>query len=228
MKVKILAIVAILAILAGSFMSWRLWAMQNELRNQRIETANARASADSSKLAIKAEGDTAVAVAERLAFQTEVRLREAFRDSVERMAQATARIRIEADSLRRVVEGAAATEDSVGNLTTTGRLDARDSLGIQVEAKVTIPADRTIKPVWTWRVWRGPIALELALSCQGDQAVAQLAGPPWLPLAIDSVAQRPELCIPPVRLRWNPFSLRIPSLPWAVGLGIAGYVLGSR
>ena len=225
---KILAVAVVVALIAGGVVSWQLWASQNALREQRIETANARAAADTSKLRIRAEGDTAVAVAERLAFQTEVSLREAFRDSVERMALATARVRLEADSLRRVAEGAAAIVDSAGNLTAAGRLDARDSLGLEVDAEVVIPADRSLLPVWTWKVWRQTIDLELALSCEGDLAVAQLAGPSWLPLAIDSVAQRPELCIPPVRLGWNPFSMRIPSLPWAVVLVTVGYVLGSR
>ena len=225
---KILAVVVALMVIAGAITGWKLWAAQNALRDQKIETANARAAADESRLMIRAEGDTAVAVAERLAFQTEVRLREAFRDSVERMALATARVRLEADSLRQVVEGTAAVRDSTGNLTAFATLDARDSLGIEVEAEVTIPADLTIPPTWTWRIWRAQIDLELALSCEGNLAVAQLAGPRWLPLAIDSVAQRPEFCIPQVQSRWNPFSVSMPSLPVAAALVIGGYLLGTR
>jgi hypothetical protein len=210
-------------ILSGVYVSSRWRAAASEMRELRITLANDSAAADASKLEIKREGDSALAVARRVAFQAEVGLREAFRDSVERIAHAAAQFRIEADSLRTTLKGERAERDSAGTITVTGAIDATDSLGVVVGARVTIPADLA-RPLWDWRIRRASIALALALSCEQDLAVAQLAGPPWARLVIDSVVQEPELCIPQPDLGWDPFRLEVPSLPVIIllfGLGLA-------
>ena len=94
-----------------------------------------------------------------------------------------------------------------------------------MSARVKIPRD-LLKPRWDWRLYREPIPLELALSCQGDLAVAQLAGPAWAMLAIDSVSQAPDICIPPANLRWDPFRIEVPSLPVTLLVVLAGYAVG--
>jgi hypothetical protein len=218
----LVGVLIVALLVAGGYTSWR-WRQAEAAKHElRIQIANDSAARDTTVLEIRADADSQIAVARRVAFQTEVELREAFQDTVERVAHAAARIRIERDSLQVELEGERAEKDTAGTVTAKGRLDARDSLGIAVSATVAIPRD-LLKPIWSWRLWRDPIPLELALSCEEDLAVAQLAGPPWARLAIDSVAQDPDICLPAPDLGWNPFRFELPSLPWAIVLVAIGY-----
>ena len=195
---------------AAAWQTWQLGRLEAEQRQERIDNANALAAKDSSVLTVRAEGDSLVAVAERLSFQTEVELREAFRDTVDRLALATARLQIAADSLALEVRIARATRDTAGVITATDTIDVRDSLGIAAAATVRIGP--TLEAAWIWTLWREPIWLDLALECEGSLAVAQLAGPAGLEIRIDSVAQRPEFCNPVPRRHWSPFRIGLPSV----------------
>ncbi len=205
--------------------------LRNDRRDADIAAANERAAKDSTVRTIRREADSSVAVATRLAFQGELHLREVFGDSLTTLVTAISKLTIEGDSLRASVEGPAAVEDSAGVRVVQGEFDARKSLGVHVHADVIVPPPP--KPVlWMWDVRREPLQLELALTCEGPQAVAQLAGPPWATLTLDSVVQTPDMCNPPVPVIWNPFAFDLPSVPvmgGLLGVGIVvGLVLGSR
>lgn len=205
----LLAVALALAAVAA-WQTWQLRRLEAAQRQQRIDNANALAAADVSVLTVRAEGDSQVAVAKRLAFQTELELREAFQDTVKRLLQATARLRVAADSLALEVRIARATRDTAGVITAADTVDLRDSLGVAAAATVRIGP--TLEAAWVWTVWRETIWLDLALECEGSLAVAQLAGPAWAELRIDSVAQREEFCNPVPRRAWTPFRIELPSV----------------
>jgi hypothetical protein len=90
---------------------------------------------------------------------------------------------------------------------------------------VTIRPNLTTR--WLWQVRRAPIVLDLALSCRGDLAVANVAGPGFASIAIDSVVQRADVCITPTPVpTYNPFGIRIPSVPVGILLVLAGVCVG--
>lgn len=221
--IVVLAGALVLALAGAGFQTYRLNSTLRDLRETRITAANNLAKADSSRLALRLEGDSVVAVAERLAFQLEgeIELRAAFEDSLERVGKVAAELAIKADSLERHTETLAA-RDTAGAITVADTFNALDSLGVKADAAVRIEPD--LRAFWTWHIIRAEISLELALSCVGDQAVAQLAGPPWAPLELGRVEQVAELCIPPIRPSFNAFGLRLPSLPVALAIFLAGVV----
>lgn len=212
----VVGVVLLTTIAAGLWQARRARALERELRDVRINSANSLAAKDRSIREIRAVAGESLAVAQRLAFQTEVKLR-LVEDSLEELGKVSARFRLEADSLRAVNVGIEAQRDSVGTITAEGRLDATDSLGVDVQARVEIPPDLLL-PAWSWRIRRAAIPLELSLSCRQNLAVARLAGPPWAPVKIDSIAQDPKLCNPIPVGRWEPFRIEVPSLPVAVAL----------
>lgn len=214
-----------LALAGAGFQTWRLRSTLEELRDTRIESANNLAAADSSRLELRREGDSLVAVATRLAFQLEgeVELRAAFEDSLERVGKVAAELAVAADSLEALTE-TLASRDTLGAITVADTLNALDSLGVRADATVRVEPD--LRAFWTWHIFRAAIPLELGLSCVGDQAVAQLAGPAWAPLQLGRVEQVAELCIPPIRHGYSPFAIELPSVPVALAIFLAGFLAG--
>jgi len=234
MKRLSIAVSVIACLLAVGTWVWAQ-SLRSELRDERVAFANQLAAKDQEITRLAVLSDSQVAVTRRLAFQLEegkINLRAArtaygdMLDSVEVLGVALAEFQIWGDSLEAVLVGKDATIDSMGTVRAEGHLDARDSLGLEVGAEVTIP--RSLEaPTWTWSVAREPLSLSLGLQCEGPMAAAYITGPPWASIAIDSVAQQAGICnpLPP---RWQPFELKLPSIPVTGALLVIGYFLGSK
>lgn len=188
---------------------------------------NERARHDSTRRVVVTLGDSIVAVFDRLAEQTDVstRLR---RDNIllrnERGA-ALAQLELLGDSLERMHLAVAVEEDS-GTFRTADSLDARDSTGIFVKAQVAL----TLEPLqaqWQWNLVRDPLNLNVAFICQGRDAAVRVTGPSWADLNVAQAAQDPMFCNP-LPKPWNPFSIKPPSVPWALALFIGGFLLGGK
>ncbi len=216
-----LMVVGLIAI--SVVMTLRLQAAQNDIRDFKIQHANDLAALDSTVRVIRVDGDSQLAVARRLAFQTAVEVRGVFQDSIKRIGTAMAKIVIERDSLHLIVADTA-IRDSLGTLIVADSVDQMDSLGVAVATTVRI--DTSLAATWDYRIYRAALPLEVLLTCEGDMAVAQVAGPVWAAVVIDSVAQDPDICIPAPQFQWKPLSLSPPSMPWAIGLLVLGVVLG--
>ncbi len=216
-----LLVVGLIAI--SVVMTLRLHASERENHAFKIQHANDSAALDSTVRVIRQDGDNQLAIARRLAFQTAVEVREVFQDSIKRIGTAMAQIRIERDSLHLVVADTA-IRDSLGTLIVADSVDRMDSLGVAVATTVRIQTD--LAATWDYRIYRAALPLEVLLTCEGDLAVAQVAGPVWAVVVIDSVAQDPDICIPAPQFQWKPLSLSPPSMPWAIVLLAVGVIVG--
>lgn len=188
-----------------------------------VAAANARAQRDRTRTRYAGE----LAIAERLAMQLRVEL-----DSVMRRKgqtdHALVRIRIERDSLAARVP-VAVMMPVPDTIQLRATFDARDSLGVYVQTLTTIGGVAVVAPnpaAWSrFNVVREPMQLDVGLSCNGHDALAQVSGPRWATIDLREVRQDPEICNP--RPRWEPFSFEAPSLPWAAGLVGIGVLLRS-
>jgi len=202
------------------------WLRSPALRKEQLAAANARAAADTSRHRVEGQ----LAIATRLAFQRSVELAAAVREKG-KVGQSAVRLRLEGDSLRRELAGRVlpTTDTAAHQVVAVGELDARDTLGIRAAARVTVsdvtPGPRPLA-LFAWTLERAPAPLEVSLSCQGRDAVADVTGPRWLPITIDQAVQSPEVCNPPPR--WEPFSVRLPSVPVALVLIGAGMWIQTR
>lgn len=113
--------------------------------------------------------------------------------------------------------------DSTGTVLVTGKLDARDSLGVTITATAEIPP-APARARWLWDVTRAAAQLGIALSCGPNDAIVHVTGPPYLPITVSSVAQDARICRAELPT-WHPFSFRAPSLPWIGALLVAGAAL---
>lgn len=234
-----LALVVLVLVSLGAFWTYRAHRLEAQLRAERIASANLLAAKDTTIVAVKRDGDRAVTVARRLAFQERVELAAYFTDSISRLTDSLevvgkvlARFAILGDSVT-VLQEALARLDALGNIVTADTVDLADSLGVRAAAVVsiprivvTLPQGETSSASWTWHVERLPMSLELALHCEGSFAVAQLAGPPWAGLELARVAQDETICNPLPRRSWNPFAVELPSLPFAALLVGGGILVG--
>jgi hypothetical protein len=219
-KLKDWAIVGlvVLAVAQGAAAAWHA----AQLRRERIAAANARAAADTSRRRIV--GD--LQLVQRLAYQRTVELAAAVRERG-KVGQANVRLRLEGDSLRAVLTPGRVTTPDTGTVVVAGQLDARDTLGVRVDAVVSVTGVRPgpdLRGFFVWRLERAPATLDVSISCRGADAVADVVGPPWLPLTITEAAQRADVCNPPAG--WSAWSLNAPSLPVAAGLVVIGILLG--
>jgi hypothetical protein len=91
--------------------------------------------------------------------------------------------------------------ETVGDsVVVAGELDARDSLGVHVAARVAMMNDLAR---WSWRAVREPATLSIAVTCDGQQAVVRVAGPPWLEPTVGPAVQDPMVCVPsPIDTSW--------------------------
>lgn len=201
-----------------------LYLGRRALWEAQVATANAKAEHDRTR--VRMAGD--ILVAERLALQVAVQLDAALKRTGQ-TDHALVRVRVERDSLRALVPLLVAIDTGAAPaITLRAKLDARDSLGLYIATTTELRGFFPVGPTpngWTrFEVTREPLQLDVALSCQGPDAVAQVSGPRWATIDLSRVEQRPEICNPrpPV---WRPFTLRVPSLPWAVGLVGLGFVL---
>lgn len=187
-----------------------------------VATANAKAKGDSTRTRLVGE----LAIAERLVIQKQVELDEALQRKGQ-TDQALVRIRLERDSLIARTPVAIVVPVADRPLELRAKFDGRDSLGIYVATLTTLEGVAVTRPDpvgWVrWEVVREPLQLDVALSCHGHDAVAQVAGPRWATIDIARVEQRPELCNP--RPTWRPFSFEAPSLPIAGALLAGGWIL---
>jgi hypothetical protein len=214
-----------------------LWAqsLRSQLRDKDVAHANALAAKDTAIVRLTMLGDSqVVAVTRQLAYQAEVELgaaKKAFgkmmRDSVETWATALATLQIRGDSLERELVGRDAEVDtSTGVITAVGELNAADTMGVDVRAKVAIPPTLE-SPVWQWNVVRSPATVSVGLRCEGTAAAAYLTSPPWLRLSIDSIVQDDRICNP-LPSGWRPFEIKVPSVPALVTIVAAGMWLESK
>ncbi len=229
--VIIVATIIVAFVAVGGALAWAQ-SMRLQLRNKEVAHANALAAKDTAIVRLVAAGDSQVAVTRRLAYQGEVDLQDArvafgdlLRDTVAVLGVSLAQFRIRGDSLEQVIEGMDAEVDTAGTITVVGNLDATDSLGISVKARVEIPST-LISPLWMWNVTRAPLPLSVGLQCEGTRAVAYVTGPLWALIALDSVVQDDEICNP-LPSGWKPFRIEVPSVPVAAGLVLGGMVLES-
>lgn len=221
MRLKDYAIVGLvlLAIAQGAAAAWHA----HQLRRERIAAANARAAADTSRRRVVGN----LQLVQRLAYQRTVELAAAVQERG-KVGQATVRLRLEGDSLRAVLTEGRVTTPDTGTVVVAGQLDARDTLGVRVDAVVSVRGvvpGPDLRGFFVWRLERMPATLDVAISCRGPDAVADVVGPPWLPLTIAEATQRAEVCNPPPG--WSPWALEIPSVPVAAGLVALGYVLAT-
>lgn len=207
--------VTVLALLAT------LQVQRHALRAAALRSDSLEVAADSSRR----WWDGRFQVAARRAYQVEIQLATALKQG-QATAASLVHARLEADSLQRVIEGQVTHDSAVGSATARGEL-AAESLGVTVRADVLIQPVRALGPLtstFTWNVTRHPVLLDVALVClPGHRAEARISTPSHVPLTITGAASRPDVCYPPPR--WQPFSLRPPSLPWLVGAGLVGYLL---
>ena len=215
----------------GAWQRYQRGALAAQIDAMRLTHANALAARDTTvtRLVIDLDTGADVRIAERLAFQSDTialhRLLRSSRANVRRLGTAVARFTATAESLEVELAGAEAERDTAGTITAAGALRATDSIGVDVEADVTIAPD--FSTVWRWRVVRAQIPLELTLACEGDRAITSIIGPPWAGIAIDSVVQRADICIIPTPVpTFNPFGFRLPSVPMAVLIFAGGMLLG--
>jgi hypothetical protein len=183
-------------------------------RREHLAALNATAAADSTTHWYAGQ----LQLASRLALQGQVQLAGALRDRHVQAVTITS-LRLEADSLRR--EHAKAPVVTVGSFDAADTLDARDSAGVRVVAAVHGDTART---TWRWDLEREAAAFDVSMGCKRDTAVAQVQGPRWARVSIVRAQQDAAICNPPPR--WNPLSLRAPSLPLLAAAGLLGWLLG--
>lgn len=220
MKAKdaVLVGLVVLAIAQAAAAAWQ----RRVNRQLTIDAANARAAADTSRRRIVDN----LQLVQRLAYQRTVELAAAVQERG-KVGQANVRLRLEGDSLRAVLTEGRVTTPDTGSVVVAGQLDARDTLGIRVDAVVSVQGVRPgpdLRGFFVWRLERMPATLDVSISCRGADAVADVTGPPWLPLTITEAAQRADVCNPPPG--WSPWALEAPSLPVAAGLVVIGILLG--
>lgn len=103
-----------------------------------------------------------------------------------------------------------------------------DSIGLRITADVTIgpvaPIADTVPlaDVFYTVAW-APARYTFDVSCEGPNARVVVAGPQWRDITIERGKMAEEVCHPTPS--WQPFSLRVPSLPWAAGLVTGGVLL---
>lgn len=223
MKLERIALIAlgVIAIAQGA----ALYRGRRALWEAHVATANAKAERDRTRVRFAGE----LAIAERLVVQGRVELTAALRREGQK-DQALVRLRVDSARVRAIVAAAIAAPDSAREITLTSLLDARDSLGVIVGTKTVLRgfglSGREPPAAWVhYDIARAPLQLDVALSCQGHDAVAQVGGPRWATLELRDVKQQPEICNPRPPA-WQPFSFQLPSLPWTAGLLLVGIVTG--
>jgi hypothetical protein len=204
-----------------------LYLGRRALWHANLATANAKAARDTTRTHFVGR----LAIAERLIVQKQVELDAALRREGQR-AQALVRLTLERDSLVAQVAAVVAIDTSAGvpGVELHAVLDARDSLGVylsqQTSVRGVLPIIATPTAATRFEVYTEPVALDVAVSCQEHDAIAQVSGPRWAKIDLKRVEAQPEICNPKPP-SWHPFSLRAPSLPWAAGLVGLGFVLRS-
>lgn len=162
--------------------------------------ANTLARADTARQSLVMVGDSLRVVSERLVIQQEVNTELAQQlgasegeKGVLATSVAVLRRRLELSEVGIVVQAG-------DTIVAEGELDARDSLGVRVSARVAVANDLAR---WSWDAVREPATLALAVTCDDQQAVVRVSGPPWLDPRMGPATQDPEVCIPrPTEPSW--------------------------
>lgn len=201
-----------------------IYRLRRGLYDEQLATRNERARHATTKARFAGQ----VLILERLVVQKDVELTAALRQRGQR-DNALVQIEMKAKTVRDTTPAVVAVGEVQKTVTIVADFDARDSLGILVHSETTLQGFRlsgTEPPgaLIGWDIRREPLGLAVALSCRGNDAVAQVAGPRWATFDFVRVEQRPELCSPPPPA-WRPFAIEAPSLPVSVALVAAGWIL---
>jgi hypothetical protein len=186
-------------------------------RGRVVAALNLAAEKDTGMRRLVREKDSVVAVFQRLAVQSKVKIRESLREKG-RKGTAVATVQVMPETV--VTQESRDIErrgDSV--VVSEGELDALDSLGVAVSARVNVRLAAGTSD-WWWRVERAPLSFEVSLMCRGPMAESAVVGPAWAKASL-RVVQDESVCR---ERRWQAFGVRMPSAPVAVGIAAASVV----
>lgn len=221
MKLERIAIAVLLVIVAGQAVSSCI--DRGRRRAERIASANALAGA--AKQEDWFRGQLRVAV--RYTYQGQVQLDQTQRER-NQMAVLAATFRLEAQELRGQVTAApTAAGDTVRYVSEFGKLEGDSATGFLVRTDVRVWPVVTASPLqgtaW-YAVKLAPVPLKMGFACVGPNGRFYVTAPRYQQVTIDSATVSADVCNPPAP-RWQPFQMRLPSLPVAVALIFLGWQL---
>jgi hypothetical protein len=238
---QLVAVVAALAAAAAVAQTCRLQRARWDAWSADTARTNTVARASVTERTLVRLGDSVQLVNSRLVEQGRVQMSAAAAQVARanrEVATANARVTVLASEVARLTQrGTASTRpdsavDSAATPTVTLIMaDSVDTAGVSVRAVaeasgLPLPAGfRPTSTLWTWQVTRRAIGLELTLTCFERQARAHVVGPAGQPVELDQLKQDERICSP-APATWRPFSLQLPSAPWAAALLAAGAALG--